>query len=328
MFARLRTVGFSRHYLTRVALPSWWDDALADNPAGYAQLLMILSRHLGLDLRSLQDDAAQPRLKDFGLCKYKKRAGTSDDDLLLSRVIATRAAQLAAAAVARPYTPLPSAADLRLSILEYAPWVGFEHLLDYCWGAGIPVLHVNLFPTGAKRPEGFTLRVAGRPVVVLCRDEKQPSWQLFILAHELGHVACGHIPENGAILDEKVQENEPDAEEKEADRYALELLTGRPTTCINASGRWPNAGELARMAAEFGKRNAVNPGHVVLNYAHSMKGLNFYPVARAALNLLDPEADAVAAVRDRLAENLDWERLPEDSSEFLMRMTRQEVDEP
>jgi len=324
LYQRLREVGFTKPYITSVAaLPWWWDDSLAENPAGYAQCLVSLSRHLGIDLESMQKDTGPLRLKNFGICKFKKRAGTTEAELQLSRVIAT----LAAAAIETPYRPVPSAADLRLSILEKAPWVGFEQLLDYCWSAGIPVLHVNRFPPDAKRPEGFTLRIAGRPVIVLCRDEKHPSWQLFILAHELGHIASGHIPEDGALFDEKVQGNEPDAEETEADRYALELLTGKGTTSIGASGRWPNMTELARLATEFGRRNSVDPGHVALNYGHSMTGSNFFPVARGALKLIHPGVNAIDLVREKLAEKLDWERLPEDSSEFLMRMTRQEVDE-
>ena len=62
---------------------------------------------------------------------------------------------------------------------------------------------------------------------------------------------------------------------------------------------------------------------MVLNYGHS-KG--FYGVAVAALKILNPTADAITMVRERLESNLDWECLPEDSSEFLMRMTRLEDD--
>src|SRR4051812_10148348 len=111
-----------------------------------------------------------------------------------------------------PYSPIPDAAEMRQTILQRARWVGLKGLLNYCWSRGMPVLHVNCFPPGAKRPDGFTLRRDGRPVVVLCREEKQPSWLLFILAHELGHLGYGHIPENGALLDEHVEKNQPDRE--------------------------------------------------------------------------------------------------------------------
>jgi hypothetical protein len=329
VYKRLRDVGLTKPYVKKVALPSWWDDSLAENAAGYAQCLMILSRHLGLDLKTLQEPQATLRLRDFGICKYKKRSGTTDDELLLSRVIATRAAQLAGAAMEKDYTPIPaSAGDIRQTILEQARWVGLEELLDYCWSVGIPVLHVNYFPRGAKRPDGFTLRLHGKPVIVLCRNEKQPSWLLFILAHELGHIACGHVPEDGALLDERPQENEPDEEESEANRFGVELLTGKQTTTIGTSGRWLNMRELAESATRYGQRNSIDAGHVVLNYGHTM-GNGFFSVARGALNQLYPNADAMEIVRNRLAANLDWERLPEDSSDFLMRITRQsqETDE-
>lgn len=173
----------------------------------------------------------------------------------------------------RPYLPVPPAATLRAAILEAAPWVGFDQLLEHCCAAGIPVLHVNNFPADAKKkPMGFTLRANGRPAVVLFVDKSQPAWLLFILAHELGHMHNGHVPENGALLDETVHENVPDAEKEQADRYAIELLTGNAATCLQVCGRWPKADRLAQHAREFGRRNRVDPGHVVLNCAHTEDG--------------------------------------------------------
>ena len=51
-------------------------------------------------------------------------------------------------------------------------------------------------------------------------------------------------------------------------------------------------------------------------------GNSFFAVGNAALKLLEPQADPVGMVRARMAERLDWSRLPEDSCEFLMRVTR------
>lgn len=323
LYRRLSEVGLTRAFVRKTALPSWWDDEVAANPAGYAQGLLLLSRHLGLDLRSLQDEAVPVRLRDFGVCKYKKRAEVTEDELALARVMATRAAQLAAEAMPEPPASFPtSAGEFRQQILDRgASWVGLRELLDYCWSAGIPVLHLDHFPTNARRPDGFAARVHGRPVIVLCLKKKHMAWQLFILAHELGHIALGHITDDGALLDDRVDEASQDAEEKEANAFALELLTGRPDRQFVAGGRWPNAHELADCARQLGRQKMVDPGHIVLNYAHSM-GNSFFAVGNAALNLLEPQADAVGEVRSKMAECLDWSRLPEDSSEFLMRVTR------
>lgn len=326
VYDRLRKVGFTKTYIRKVAaLPTWWDDSLWDDPPSRAEGYLHLSRHLGVDIKTLFDPLAPLRLRELGECKYKMQASTTKDELLLPSVIASRAAQLAVAGMDRPKQPVLSADDVRSTILERASWVGFDQLLDYCWSIGIPVLHVDKFPADVKKkPMGLTLLMKGRPAIVLCSKQRQPAWQLFILAHELGHLHHGHVPENGTLMDE-ADADESDAEEKQADAYAIELLTGKATTCYHPSGRWPNANMLAELAQDFGRRNQVDPGHVVLNVAHGESG--FWGVANAALKILCPNADAIKTVGERLAANLDWERLPEDDSEFLMRITGQEIHE-
>ena len=322
LYARLSRIGLTRKYVRGTAFPGWWDDEVASTPAGYAQGLLLLSRHLGLDIRSLQNDSSPVRLREFGLCKYKKRESVSEDDLALCRMIATRAGQLAAEAVTMPYKGIPaSASDIRQTILDTgAGWVGLSELLDFCWSAGIPVLHLDHFPKSARRPDGFVARVNGRPVVVLCVRKKQPAWLLFILAHELGHAALGHISEDGSIMDDRVDKESQDAEEKEANAFAIDLLTGSPHYRVSAADRWPNAHGLAEEAKRIGRLEMIDPGHIVLNYAHSM-GRDFFGVANAALTRLNPDADAIAFIRGVMADRLDWSNLPEDSSEFLMRVT-------
>jgi hypothetical protein len=323
LYGRLSEVGLTRTFVKKTALPSWWDDEVATNPSGYSQGLLLLSRHLGLDLASLQSENEPIRLRDFGTCKFKKRADVTEDDLALSRVLATRAAQLAASAVSTPAEMIPiSAGEIRQQILgDDAPWVGLNELLHYCWSIGLPVLHLDHFPKSAKRPDGFAARVNGRSVIVLCRHAKYSAWLLFILAHELGHLALGHVPDEGTLIDQGIDEDSTDVEEQQANAFAIELLTGRSGRQFNAAGRWPNAEGLAKSAMEIGRRSMIDPGHVVLNYAHSM-GPSFFPVGQAALKFLEPHGDAVATVRARMAANLDWSRLPEDSSEFLMRVTQ------
>ena len=290
LFRRLTAVGLTRNFVRETALPTWWDDEIVANPAGYAQGLMLLSRHLGLDLATLQDEKTPLKLRKFGVCKYKKRDNVSEDELAISRVIGTRAAQLAAeSASAVPASVPGDATEIRQQILDgNAPWVGLEQLLDYCWSAGVPVLHVDHFPKNARRPDGFAAKVGGRPVIVLCRHEMHSAWLLFILAHELGHIALGHIPDDGILLDEHVDGTGRDAEEQAANEFAIMLLTGAPEKRYVAADRWPNATELAAAAREIGRRELVDP---------------------------------VGVVRERMAERLDRSRLPEDSSEFLLRMT-------
>jgi len=227
LYRRLRAVGLTKPYVRNMILPDWWEDQVAENPAGYAEGLTLLSRHLGLDIATLRDPARPVAFRNFGVCKFKKSQNATEDDLALARAMATRAAQLVNAAVTEPaLPPPPSAAQIRREILgQGESWISLNNLTDYCWSLGIPVIHLSSFPD-AKRPDGLSVRVGGRPVIVLCKKDTYTAWMLFILAHELGHIALGHIEEDGVLVDESMKHNVQDQEEAAANAFAIELLTG------------------------------------------------------------------------------------------------------
>ena len=74
------------------------------------------------------------------------------------------------------------------------------------------------------------------------------------------------------------------------------------------------------MALEYAKKSQVDPGHIILNYS-SNRGSSFHALGNAALAQLTPDADAPRVVHEVMASRLDWSAIPEDSSEFLMRIT-------
>lgn len=321
LYRRLKSVGLTRNQVRKFILPDWWDDEAAMNPAAFAEGISYVSRHLGVELASLRDPSRALTFRETGVCKFKKPKGTLDGQLELTRSLATCVARLISAATMEPCCPLPkTAAQTRCEILgQGQPWVSLSNLVDYCWSLGVPVVHLASFLKD-RRPDGMAVKVGGRPVVVLCKKVVAPAWLLFILAHELGHIVLGHIPDNGVLIDENVNKNECDDEESAANAFAIELLTGEKDGNFRAGGRWPNAETLARRAKELGRELQVDPGHIILNYAHTM-GNGFFPVANAALAKLGTP-NAVEIVRRKLAEHLDWSRLPEESSEFLMRVTQ------
>jgi hypothetical protein len=127
--------------------------------------------------------------------------------------------------------------------------------------------------------------VAGRPVVVLLKNAKLAEWMVFILAHELGHVALGHLgtQEGAAVVDEKVSLAEEgdaaselvggDVQESEANTYAGGVLVPGGEQITLGEPPWPVAERLADFALAFGRKNKVSPGHAVLNAAnHSPRG--------------------------------------------------------
>jgi Zn-dependent peptidase ImmA (M78 family) len=274
-----------------------------------------------VDISSLQQNSRTIVPQRVGPTKFKLTKSATAEELRWAQSIALRAAQIAGYAMTRPVTPLEAAARIRQNILQQgAPWVSLETLLDHCWSVGIPVLHVAQFPRGARKMDGLAAIVNGRPVVALCRNSKYSAWLLFILAHELGHIARGHLQVNGVLLDEKVEATDRDHEEQEANQYAIELLTGDSNIRFTAQS-WLAADRLAPAARSVGQSTKVDPGVVTLNYAW---GAKFYPVAMKALAAIEPAADAPGVVRAKMQQHLDWERLPEDSREFLLGVTASE----
>ena len=85
-----------------------------------------------------------------------------------------------------------------------------------------------------------------------------------------------------------------------------------------------SAQALAKSAYQAGVHEQIDPGHLVLNHAYQM-GSDGFTVANAALQPLEPHADAVGLVRSKMLAHLDKSRLFEDTHEFIVRATRAEA---
>jgi hypothetical protein len=319
LFQRLAEYGYDRPYVRKVALPAWWDESVAETPDGYAQTLTLLSRNLGLDLQSLRDSSSQIRCRDFGVTRYKMKQTHMDGDMMQAHCIAARAAELACYALQTPIIPFPpSAAEIRATICKGAKkWVDLDALVAYCWDMGVPVLHVSQFPKHSRKMDGLAARIKGRPAIVLSKNSRYSAWLLFVLAHELGHIVSNHLDEAGMFVDEKVERDDDSEMEVEANEFAVELLTGQRDRSYWVSGNisTPKLAESARIASE---RDGVDPGVVALNYAWN-KG--HWAVGQGALALLEPDANPMEAIQARMCARVDWERLPDDSRRFLLRVT-------
>jgi hypothetical protein len=317
LYERLGSVGVSRPYLKDIVLPSWWDDEIALSPAGYAEALSFMARNLGLELQSLQNPEGPLLRHDLGPRRFKHQAHVSEEQLQVAECIALRAAQLSGLATSAPVQDLPaSAAFLRAHLLEQGlPYITFEALLDLCWDRGIPVLHIAHYPKGVRKMDGIAARIGGRPAIVLSCKRKHSAWLEFHLAHELGHVAQGHLKDDGVLVEDEDAEDAD--EEKEANEYAIELLTGKPQ--FEYGGSVPLSPRvLADKARAQGPLRKINPGVLALNYAYTTSD---WQHATSALKIIEPSPNAIAVVHAKMQERLDWERLPEESQEFLMRVT-------
>ena len=309
LLRRLAAAGYKTAFVRRKVLPEWWEDDIAQNPAGYQQAVTLLSRNLSLDARSLQEEGGEIRRRALKHPKYKLKPTDTPEQVQAAACIAFRAAQLACRAMPEPpANPAASAIEIRSALLGNGPaCIGFEALLDYCWRSGIPVLHVSAFPAGAHRPDALAAMVDGRHAIVLCKQTRYPAWLLFHLAHELGHIALGHLQGGDILVDEEVK-GDTDAEEAEANTFAVELLTGHKTRSYNYGS--VNAAQLANIVQAVGCDTEVSPGFIALGHARATGN---WATANAALRI----------IRTRLRRDRNSPRPPAEKPRYRASLPRQ-----
>lgn len=323
LFERLAARNIGEDYVRRVALPEWWNDEIADSQLGFAQMSGFIASKLGLDIASLFSGPIgfAPRRT-----AWKKPVNARVESLEVEGAIASQAARIAIEATPGAASELPqTATSWRARLLQKNAQVTFESLLQLCWECGIAVLTLtgDALPTRKdSRPHGLAAHFDNRFAVVLMgrSNDKHTAWQLFRLAHEVGHIARGHLREDGVIFDEKIWGNAEDAQETEANRFAVELLFGRE---LEIGGDWLNADELVRNATRAQQQFCVEPGALILNWAKHQAarncGQNCWATANRALAQF-ASPDAHDLVRAYLQLRLRWDELGDEQAAFLRRI--------
>ncbi|NAT22097.1 ImmA/IrrE family metallo-endopeptidase [Pseudomonas syringae] len=282
LYSALREQGLPKSQV-RALMPSWWNDDIADTAGGLQQAKFILARAFNLKLRSIAETPARIEFDLPEQRRFKLIKGTTAEDVTLAVALARSASKMTLSNINVPYTRPGSAAEIRAEILASGKrWVGLDDLLAYCWSCGIPVIHLAT-PLMRRKMDGIAMSTKGRPTIVLS-SKKECGYLLFHLAHELGHIALGHLDDNGAIVDTEIAKspNGKEPDEVDADNYALELLVGRSDTKLRLS-RPMSAPSLARLVSNYGVANSIDPTHVVLNCAHNG---NYWGLCTNTLKLL------------------------------------------
>lgn len=311
---RLREAGVAPAAI-RAIWPTWWSEEAEASRSAVVELRYTVARRLGLSPRSLFHDG-NPEFLWKDAAKFKNVGTQSDDELAILTSFGVAVGQAVLAAIPKAAVELPAARELRTVLLRTSPVVDLRALLDLSWAVGIPVVQLALFPLGAKRMHAITVRVHGRYAVLVGRESPFPAQVAYIVAHELGHVARGHVTEAPAL----VEAEDPlivagDNEEHDADAYALELLTGDPRTIIDATDPKFSAAQLANAAMGAAAQLRVDPGVLALCLGHSS---GRWKQVFAALKRLPPGPVDVGAFINGIARHqLRWDDLPGDSQEFL-----------
>jgi len=282
----LRDAGLSETAID-AAWPDWWSDELAGDASGEAELRFALSKRLGLAPRSLFGEEVEFIWNDEARFKHLTAAQEAHRAALTSFGISFGRILLNATPSGPGLSGLPPEA-LRQAITAHDRNVDLQTLVTLCWSLGVPVIHLRVFPLPTKSMHAMIVAHEGRHAILLGRDAHYPAPIAFTLAHEMGHAALGHLDDGPAIIDmedsgktEGVEES--DKEEREADRFALSLLTGSPEPIIEVDRANFNGPTLAGAALKASLEYGIEPGVLALCLGYQR---NAWPIAMSSLKFI------------------------------------------
>ncbi|WP_227267729.1 hypothetical protein [Roseobacter weihaiensis] len=317
----LQGLGISKEALEAV-WPKWWSNEADGSISAQAEMRFSVARRLGLTPKSVIGED-QPEFvwrhdaKFKGLSAY----GGDEEAALTSFGIAFgRHLEKGISRASRQSADLSDATSVRQAILGRSPYVSLPDVCAVCWGFGIPVVHLRVFPLSAKNMVAMAVRTLEGFAILVGKDSRFPAPTAFHVAHELGHIAAGHLAEVSALVDleetiEKDEKDEKDEEEGEADGYALELLTGQRNPSLQFDTPPRNGLELAQAVAKAASERRIEPGTLALCYGYQT---NDWKTAYAALHhIYDSKHDVWRFLNLTASKQLDWSSYRDDEAAYI-----------
>ncbi|KIU26064.1 hypothetical protein SR41_16650 [Sphingomonas melonis] len=315
----MRKHGFDARAIS-AAWPRWWTDAAETSASARNELRFAISRALGLDPRALvEGDQVRPtveagvRFKGLGARDAEERAALVSFGQSVARLLVAAASDEAA-------TRALPAERLRRFLLGHGVVPDFQALVAICWKLRLPVVYLEVTPLRRKAMHAMAAGGRAREAILIAQHDKLYARAAFTLAHEIGHVMLGHVGEHGGPLDidDPLSGGEKDAEEVAADRYALELLTGRPEPLITTTRDDYTAADLAQAASRAGAEEGIDPAVIAMCDGFRTSD---WRRSTAACKILQPKpAETWREANDYAQRSLDWSALPPDGEDYLRRV--------
>jgi len=314
--SELRAAGLSRAAVD-AAWPEWWSDQAEASVSARAELRLAVARNLGLSPRELVGERVDFVWRDRARFKHLRAEDEVPVAALNSFGVSVGRSLIEATERNGDLVGL-SAAELRSLLLEMGV-PDLAGLITVCWAIGVPVAYLRVWPLAQKAMHAMVVGQRGRHAILFSREASYPAMVAFTLAHEIGHIALGHVPADDLLIDAEDPAGQADHDDEEvaADRYALEVLLGDPDPDIRIDFDTFNHAELADAVLRASPRYGIDPGTLALAVAHQR---NAWPVAMAAMKLIQPEPVVVSdLVNDVARTQLDLDRLGSDSAVFIER---------
>lgn len=235
--------------------------------------------------------------------------------------LANAIAEAGRAATPNPVSDVPADPETaRAAIEAKRGQLTYRALLEYVWEQGIPVL-----PMSGKG--GFVAsawQVEGGPAIVLKEPRDIPAFWIFDLAHELGHIACGHITTRSIIDVQEPTSDEAlasdDEQEREANDYALTLLVPDFPARVAEVRKRSRGNYLAfkNAVASTARDYGLNAGVLGVIAAHELTDLGQHKDRwGSSINLSKLDGAGRAVAESAARHYLDLTRLPEDDLALL-----------
>jgi IrrE N-terminal-like domain len=316
LYDRLSQLGLNLDYVRNNGLPSWWNDSLNDKPLAVLEGAGYIADNLNLDLKSLLAVEEEIKFNPSPSTKFKRRSSQNNEQPHVGQALCSRLAELIAHGTEVNFTSLPTdVREIRTEILTDHTTVNLISLLDYCWSKGIVVGYFNRFPEKVQKFAGLIQLQFSCPVIILSSTHKYSAEFAFDLAHELGHLALGHLEQKTVLIDEKIEsDSNGDYEENEANHFATQLLLGDCDNCLGDKQFYSHKHFIKHVNIKSEENPTVEIDSIILNNAWHNNNWGF---AHKALEKLGFAVDGQQIINKYLADKLDWDKFNDESYEYL-----------
>lgn len=303
------------------AWPEWWSREAESSASATAELRYTLARRLGLSPASLFE--GPPRFVWRDEAKFKRLTAADEAERAAISSFGMAFGRMLTSATPSPVGMIPGdGRRIRSAILNSSPFVRLSDILALCWSHGVPVVHAAVLPLKRKRMTAMAVSVKGRHAIILGSVSKFEAQLAYTIAHELGHIAIGHVLEIGAVVELgdalTDEERADDEEEVAADRFALALLTGTEDPTVIADNVDFTASQLAEAAQVTAMKQRISPGVLALCLGHAT---GRWAETFGALKILPPgEQPLPTQVNDIAIHEMDFDAVSSDTASYIRRV--------
>lgn len=315
---QFRALDYRADFVER-AIPSWWTVEAEAEQNGLDHLKLLLAQRLGLDIEALRARDEVKPVAPAGMRFRRSSNLQAEEPPDPNLAFLSRVARFAAGSIEPSMTVPETGLQLHAAILAETgkKFVDLNGVLEFCWSRHIAVIHVDSIPMAKKGLDALVYGVNGRFVIIVLRSlgAERSADAAFTIAHELGHIALGHVGENLAIIDDPSDVERMRDTEREADAFAAEVLSGG-----RYKKSWRRGAQsgvtLAARALHYQSEWGIDAGHIVLRAAfdRDIQWAN----ARAACKCLPRPAKTPHDIINTLAmKELEVSRISKDAQEML-----------